>query len=451
MTTAIVLAGGLGSRLRAAVPDLPKPMAPVGGRPFLEHLLAHWARQGVDRFVLSVGWRREAIVGHFGDSFRGVPITYSVETEPLGTGGALLAAAAGLDPDRRFLLLNGDTWFDVPLTRMIAYAKAHDTDWCFALFRAQERGRYMAPHVGVDGWIDALADDDERPGRLANGGVYLVHPRSLAGPRTQRSGPVSLESDLLPGWLTAGQRFRGLASDGAFVDIGVPEDWRRAARVIAPPPADSPSEGALARLRRNVAASVAAQQRMLADSATMSAFDAAVRTVVARYRAGGRLYVAGNGGSAADAQHLAAEFVGRLAHDRAPLPAEALTTDSSILTAIGNDYGFERVFERQLAGKAGPRDVFLGITTSGESPNILRALEHCRRAGLPSVVFAGRDGGRARALADHCVAVPGDATSTIQELHIVLAHTLCECVEAALFERATHESPRTTTCPATSS
>ena len=207
-------------------------------------------------------------------------------------------------------------------------------------------------------------------------------------------------------------------------------------------------DDALERLRRNVAASIAAKQRLLVDLAALGAFRAAVRTVTASYRAGGRLYVAGNGGSAADAQHLAAEFVSRLARERAPLPAEALTTDSSVLTAIGNDYGFERVFERQLAAKAGPRDVFLGITTSGRSANVVRALEQCRRAGVPSVVFTAGDGGPAREHADHCVAVPPGATSTVQELHIVLAHTLCECVEAALFNDIGIRSER---CPATSS
>ena len=191
---------------------------------------------------------------------------------------------------------------------------------------------------------------------------------------------------------------------------------------------------ALERLGRNVSASLQAMQQLLADEQATAAFAAATAVVIDRYRAGGRLYIAGNGGSAADAQHLAAEFVSKLARDRAPLPAEALTTDSSILTAIGNDYGFDKVFARQLAGKASEKDVFLGITTSGESANILLALEHCRVAGVPSIVLTGRGGGKARALADHCIAVPGAATSTIQELHIVLAHTLCESVEAALFE-----------------
>ncbi|NYG33377.1 SIS domain-containing protein [Sphaerotilus montanus] len=187
------------------------------------------------------------------------------------------------------------------------------------------------------------------------------------------------------------------------------------------------------RLRANIDASIAAKRQLLDDSDLQIRFAAAVAQVVQRYRDGGRLYIAGNGGSAADAQHLAAEFVSKLARDRAPLPAEALTTDTSILTAIGNDYGFDQVFSRQLAGKATAKDMFLGITTSGESRNILCALEQCRRMALPSIVFTARNGGAARALADHCIAVPGAATSTIQELHIVLAHTLCECVEAALF------------------
>lgn len=189
----------------------------------------------------------------------------------------------------------------------------------------------------------------------------------------------------------------------------------------------------IARLKKNLAASIAAKQQLIADAGQQAVFVGAVNAVVERYQQGGRIYIAGNGGSAADAQHLAAEFVSRLARDRAPLPAEALTVDSSILTAIGNDYGFDLVFSRQLAGKATPKDIFLGITTSGQSPNILKALEQCRSAGVPTLVFCGHDGGKAKALADFCIVAPGTATSTIQELHIVLAHTLCECVEVAIF------------------
>ena len=186
-------------------------------------------------------------------------------------------------------------------------------------------------------------------------------------------------------------------------------------------------------LRKNILAAIEAQKLLLADEKLASLFEQAAHHVVSCYKRGGRLYIAGNGGSAADAQHLAAEFVSKLARDRNPLPAEALTTDSSILTAIANDYGFEKVFSRQLAGKLQADDVFLGITTSGQSPNIIRALEECKSRGIKTIVFAGRDGGRVRAVADYCLIVPGNATSTIQELHILLAHTLCESVESALF------------------
>ena len=187
------------------------------------------------------------------------------------------------------------------------------------------------------------------------------------------------------------------------------------------------------RLKKNLKASIEAKLLLMNDENCLKEYAKAVSAVVDRYKTGGRLYIAGNGGSAADAQHLAAEFVSKLAKDRAPLPAEALTVDSSILTAIGNDYGFDLVFSRQLAGKATNKDIFLGITTSGQSPNILKALEQCQKMKIPSIIFCGKDGGHAKHLADHCIIVAGNMTSTIQELHIVLAHTLCESVEAALF------------------
>ena len=190
-------------------------------------------------------------------------------------------------------------------------------------------------------------------------------------------------------------------------------------------------------LKKNLNASIEAKQGFLLQDDQLAIFEKATAEVINRYRQGGRLYIAGNGGSAADAQHLAAEFVSKLARDRAPLPAEALTVDSSILTAIGNDYGYEQVFSRQIAGKMTEKDIFLGITTSGQSQNILNALDTCRQMHIPSIVFSGREGGAAKAKADYCIIAPGDMTSTIQEIHILLAHTLCESVEQAIFGEIT--------------
>lgn len=186
-------------------------------------------------------------------------------------------------------------------------------------------------------------------------------------------------------------------------------------------------------LTRNLQRSINAKSLLLKDSLQLHAFSQAVDWTTRALASGHRLYIAGNGGSAADAQHLAAEFVSRLARERKPLPAEALTVDSSVLTAISNDYGYEKVFSRQLEAKAGPGDIFLGITTSGESLNIHSALLTCRELGVTTILFSGHMGGLCREIADIVVLAPGESTSTIQEVHILLAHSLCEAIEQSLF------------------
>jgi D-sedoheptulose 7-phosphate isomerase len=150
-------------------------------------------------------------------------------------------------------------------------------------------------------------------------------------------------------------------------------------------------------------------------------------------QAGGKLLFAGNGGSAGDAQHIAGEFVSRLNFDRAPLAALALTVDTSVLTAIGNDYGYERVFERQVRGLGRAGDVFVGITTSGRSPNILRALEAAREQGLVTIGFGGEGETAMTPLCDLVVAAPSTSTPLIQQIHIVAAHAICGLVESAIF------------------
>jgi D-sedoheptulose 7-phosphate isomerase len=187
-------------------------------------------------------------------------------------------------------------------------------------------------------------------------------------------------------------------------------------------------------LFKNLNASIDAKKLLIDDIINSQIFEDATNEVINRYKNGGRLYIAGNGGSAADAQHLAAEFVSKLAKDRNPLPAEALTVDSSILTAIGNDYGFEKVFSRQIQGKITDKDIFLAITTSGTSPNILEALKKCNEMNVPSVLFTGKDGGVAKSLATYTIIAPGESTAIIQEIHLLMEHTLCQSVEIELFK-----------------
>lgn len=143
----------------------------------------------------------------------------------------------------------------------------------------------------------------------------------------------------------------------------------------------------------------------------------------------GKILFMGNGGSAADAQHLAAELVGRFVKERLALPAIALTTDTSILTAVGNDYGYDRVFERQVAALTNPGDVVVGISTSGNSPNVVKALETAKCMGAITIGMTGQDGGKLAALCDLCIKVPSSHTARIQEAHILIGHIVCAAID----------------------
>jgi len=173
------------------------------------------------------------------------------------------------------------------------------------------------------------------------------------------------------------------------------------------------------------------------DPKLLAAIHTIADVVTAAFRAGNKLLIAGNGGSAADAQHIAGEFLSRLNFDRHPLPAIALTTDSSVVTAIGNDYGFERTFERQVRGLGRPGDIFVAISTSGRSPNIIAALKAAREAGLITIGLTGSlASGAMQPLCDHCLAAPSGETPLIQQIHIVAAHAICGLVERSLFPQA---------------
>jgi D-sedoheptulose 7-phosphate isomerase len=172
---------------------------------------------------------------------------------------------------------------------------------------------------------------------------------------------------------------------------------------------------------------------MLTEDALLETLEAASRACIACLQNGGKLLLAGNGGSAADAQHIAGEFVSRFAFDRPGLAAIALTTDTSILTAIGNDYGYEKLFSRQVQALGQKGDVFIGYSTSGQSPNVLLAFKEARLRGLICIGLTGNRGGPMRELCDYLLEVPSADTPKIQEGHLVLGHILCGLVESAIF------------------
>jgi D-sedoheptulose 7-phosphate isomerase len=169
---------------------------------------------------------------------------------------------------------------------------------------------------------------------------------------------------------------------------------------------------------------------------------AIVDRVAAALGAGGKLLLVGNGGSAADAQHLAGEMIGRLNYDRAPAAAIALTTDTSALTAIGNDYGYERIFERQVLGLGRAGDVLIALSTSGRSPNILRAIAAAREIGIATIGFTGKTGGDMAAQCDLCLLAPSESTPLIQQIHITAGHVICGLVEERLFPRTDTSRPQ---------
>ncbi len=185
------------------------------------------------------------------------------------------------------------------------------------------------------------------------------------------------------------------------------------------------------RVERIFAESVAAKQAFLATHA--EAVVRAAEAVADAFRRGRTLFLFGNGGSAADAQHIAAEFVNRFEAERPPLPAVALTTDTSALTSIANDYSFEELFEKQIRALGRPGDVAVGLSTSGNSANVVRGLVAARALGLVTIGFTGQGGGKMVDLCDHLFRVPSTVTARVQETHITLGHTLCALVDEILF------------------
>ena len=230
MTTAIILAGGLGTRLKGTVPNLPKPMAPFLDRPFLEYQMDYWIEQGINRFILSIGYMKEIIVNHFGSSYHGASIEYVDEDTPLGTGGGLMLAAQELT--ETFLVLNGDTFIEVDLNKLFKFHKESHSEWTFSLFRADQPNRYMGMDVNSHGEILSLKSAIGEIGCLANGGAYLINPSAIDKLSYKKDKKVSLEDDLLTDFIATGGLLYGMECSGKFIDIGIPEDYRRAETIL---------------------------------------------------------------------------------------------------------------------------------------------------------------------------------------------------------------------------
>src|SRR5450631_4877858 len=187
-------------------------------------------------------------------------------------------------------------------------------------------------------------------------------------------------------------------------------------------------------IKKTIIASIVVKQKLLTDERILQTISSVVDLIVNSFKAGNRVYFAGNGGSAADAQHLAAEFSGRFYTDRLALPAEALHCNTSYLTAVANDYSYDEIYARLIRGIANPGDVLIGLSTSGNSGNIVKAFEAARKKNVITIGFTGEGGGKMKEISDYLFNIPSSDTPRIQESHILLGHIVCELVENGYFK-----------------
>ena len=226
--TAIILAGGLGTRLKETVPDLPKPMAPINNRPFLEYQMDYWMNQGITRFILSVGYLSDSIINHFGYKYQDAIIEYSIESNPLGTGGALVQAIKNLSEP--VLVINGDTFFEVDLQLLYSFHCINESIFTLALYKVNASNRYLGIDITNTGRILEFsgANRESMSAQLVNGGAYIVDPLTINTFNFKVTGKLSLENDILIRLLDEMLPLFGKEFKGKFIDIGIPKDYYRA-------------------------------------------------------------------------------------------------------------------------------------------------------------------------------------------------------------------------------
>jgi D-sedoheptulose 7-phosphate isomerase len=431
---AVFLIGGRGSRLSKVINDRPKPMAEVGGRPFLEWLVLSFRAQGVRRFVFCVGYLGEVIEAYFEDGRTwGVEIVYSREAQPLGTGGAVKNALNQIQSDP-FLVVNGDSYCMFSLQQL---EDAHKTRSALATLwvtLVDECSRYGEVKIDEQGFVNAFLEKTvEKRAGLINTGICLLQKEVVYAIPSNIS--FSLEKDIFPALVGTG--LLAVIGSGNFLDIGTPESygiaWYLLKEDLNMLNNNEIDEKQLLRIQSRLEAGNLVRSMVFQQCST--AILQAVNALDKTFRQSGKLLLCGNGGSAADSQHMAAEFMSRLTKEfnRPGLPAIALTTDTSFLTAFANDCGFEDVFARQIQALGKPGDTLIAISTSGDSPNVVRAVEVSKKIGLHTIGLVG-EGGKLSILVDTPVIIPSRNTQYVQEAMLAVEHIICDLTERALFD-----------------
>lgn len=231
--TGVILAGGFGTRLQSLVSDVPKPMAAVNGRPFLEYLLDYWIDQGISSFIIIVGYKYEHVIKHFGSSYAGCSIKYVIEEFPLGTGGGILFALSTIGYESKFLIINGDTLFKVCLLDLLTFHNGHNSDLTLSMFRSQDNSRYMGIELNIDNTVKKWKSRNNENGSMfVNGGVYLINGAIFKSVDFILGNKYSLEDDFITFFLANNAKVYGLYFDSFFIDIGIPDDYIRAQEIL---------------------------------------------------------------------------------------------------------------------------------------------------------------------------------------------------------------------------
>ena len=233
VNTAIILAGGMGTRLKSVVSEVPKPMAPINGIPFLEIQINYWIRQGINNFILSVGYKKEIIINHFGFKFHTAEIKYVLEDSPLGTGGAIIKSIKDFDIKEPFMLLNGDTYFEISLLNLLSFHQNNGSQFTFSVFKSNNTERYMGLNLDHNmRLLPELYIENSNDEKYVNGGVYIINPEILNREKFENDKFYSLENDIFPIINKKEALIYACLFENKFIDIGVPEDYYLAQKIL---------------------------------------------------------------------------------------------------------------------------------------------------------------------------------------------------------------------------
>ncbi|TAK71533.1 MAG: SIS domain-containing protein [Dehalococcoidia bacterium] len=423
VTRAMILAAGEGTRMRPLTDRMPKPMVPIAGRPLLEHTIENLAEAGVREIAINLHAHAGVIADHLGDGSRfGVKITYSFEPRLLGTAGAVKALehffAGG-----PFFVVYGDVFARLDLGQLVQHHRDRHALATIALRRPDDVTQCGIVEQDDDGWITGFTEKpasvEDETDTWANGGVYVLEPGIL------RHIPDGIEQDfgrdVFPALVRTGRAIAGFRADGGCWDIGSMGRLRQVDLLFRSSGLASPRRQSIGRAVGEYLTKVAGA----VDSLDRGCIVRAAELLLDARARGRRIYIIGNGGSASTASHMAADLSrAALETDGLPLNCRCLSDSMAIVSAWGNDVGFDSVFERQLTQLVEPGDVLVAISASGNSPNILAAVELARTHGAYVLGFSGFGGGLLAKMADVAIVVASSEYGPVEDLHLLLNHLL---------------------------